>query len=426
MTFSDNHPAPKKIPVAEIISIGEELLIGQTVNTNAAWIAAQLNTIGIQVKKIIVITDDMEEIINGIKTACGESDIVLMTGGLGPTRDDITKQALCRYFDTTLQMDHAVLSDITEFFRNRGLDMIERNSLQAMVPKNATIIRNPFGTAPGLWFNENEKILVAMPGVPFEMQNMLTSTIIPELSKSTGPHQIIHKTVLTTGIGESFLADKISDWEDALPAAVSLAYLPSPGVVKLRLSCKGSHKKRIEETIDRQIEKLQKIIPQYIWGYDNDKLEELLGRALTARGMSIGTAESCTGGYIAHRITSVPGSSAYFRGSVIAYDNLVKQELLSVGKETLDSNGAVSRPVVEAMAVNTRKLLHCDYALAVSGIAGPGGGTGDKPVGTVWIALASDDGLISRKFGFGDNRERNIIRAGITALWMLLKAVRRH
>lgn len=419
-----NHmPAKPLSRNACIISIGEELLIGQTVNTNASWMASRLNSVGIRVIRIYVITDDKEDIIETIRNASDLADLVLITGGLGPTRDDVTKHALCSCFNTSLKMDEGVLADIEVFFKNRGLQMIEMNRMQALVPEKATAIRNPYGTAPGLWFEEAGKITVSMPGVPFEMQHMFDNNVIPEISKRIPPFHIVHRTILTTGIGESFLAEKISAWEKELPKNISLAYLPSPGIVKLRLSSSGHDKEAIERHIGQQTDKLKEIIPAYMWGTDNEKLEEKIGEALKASGKTLVTAESCTGGYIAHRITSVPGSSAYYKGSVITYANDMKKQLLSISQSQLDQYGAVSKEVVTSMAIQARRLYDADYALAVSGIAGPEGGTKDKPVGTVWIAVAAAEGVKSKRYGFGDNRERNIIRASVSAMGILLKAI---
>lgn len=412
-----------QFPHAEIISIGEELLIGQTINTNAAWMASQLNNVGIAVHHIVVITDDQEEIERSLHLALSRADIVLITGGLGPTRDDVTKSALCNYFDSKLIMDEAVLKDISDFFHHRGLRLIELNELQALVPEKATVIRNPYGTAPGLWLTKGRKVVVAMPGVPFEMQHMVTSYVIPELEKWPRRRHILHKTILTTGIGESFLAKKIATWEDQLPGHIKLAYLPSPGIVKLRLTCTGHDKTMMEEAISEEVQKLLKIIPKYIWGFDDEKLEQKAGDALRLQKLTLSTAESCTGGYLTHKITSVPGSSSYFKGSVVAYDNHVKRQVLSVEHTLIDQHGAVSQQVVEQMALNVRKLMHTDLGIAISGIAGPDGGTAEKPVGTVWIAVSGPEETTSQRFSFGDNRERNIIRASVAALGMLLKTI---
>ena len=409
--------------IAEIISIGEELLIGQTVNTNAAWLSRNLNTVGITVRQIVVITDNHDDILNTINEAIQRTDLVLTTGGLGPTRDDITKKALCEIFDSKLIENNTVMSDNMHFFEKRGFELTELNKMQALVPDKAQIIRNPYGTAPGLWFEQNNTILISMPGVPFEMQHMMTDFVLPSLKSRVKEYHIIHKTVLTQGIGESFLAEKISGWEDQLPEYITLAYLPSPGIVKLRLSGKGPNKEIIEKTIEKQLEQLNRIIPNYIWGYDDQVLEALIGKMLTERSYTVCTAESCTGGYISHKLTSVPGSSVYYKGSVIAYSNQTKQQLLSVDPDMLQTYGAVSQEVVEAMAKNSLRLFDTDYSLAVSGIAGPSGGSTTKPVGTVWIAVANKQETISRMFSFGDTRKRNIIRAGVAALGMLKELI---
>ncbi len=409
--------------IAEIISIGEELLIGQTVNTNAAWLSRNLNTVGITVRQIVVIADNHDDILNTINQAIQRADLVLTTGGLGPTRDDITKKALCELFDSKLVENQTVMSDNQHFFEKRGFELTELNKLQALVPDKAQIIRNPYGTAPGLWFEHNNTILISMPGVPFEMQHMMTDGILPALKNRVKEYHIIHRTVLTQGIGESFLAEKISGWEDQLPEFITLAYLPSPGIVKLRLSGKGPDKEIIEKTIETQVEQLHTIIPEYIWGYDDQVMEELIGKMLAERSATVCTAESCTGGYISHKLTSVPGSSAYYKGSVIAYSNQAKQQLLSVDPEILQTYGAVSQEVVEVMARNSLKLFDADYSMAVSGIAGPSGGTDTKPVGTVWIAVANNQKIVSKVYSFGDTRERNIIRAGIAAMGMLKELI---
>jgi nicotinamide-nucleotide amidase len=412
--------------IAEIISIGEELLIGQTVNTNAAWLSRNLNTVGITVRQIVVITDNHDDILNTISQAIQRADLVLTTGGLGPTRDDITKKALCELFDSKLVVNQTVMSDNKHFFEKRGYELTELNKLQALVPDKAQIIRNPYGTAPGLWFEQNNTILISMPGVPHEMQHMMNDFILPALKGKVNDYYIIHKSILTQGIGESFLAEIIAAWEEQLPEFITLAYLPSPGMVKLRLTGKGTDKKIIESAIEDEIKQLQAIIPQYIWGFDDQRLEELIGKMLSGRSYTVCTAESCTGGYISHKLTSVPGSSAYYKGSVIVYSNQAKQKLLSIDKGMLLAYGAVSQEVVEVMAINALKLFDTDYSLAISGIAGPSGGSPGKPVGTVWIAVACKHEVISRIFSFGDTRERNIIRAGVASLSMLKELIEKR
>ncbi len=405
---------------AEIISIGEELLIGQTINSNSAFISSLLNNLGISVRQVTTIADDEEEILRTLTESTGRSALIMLTGGLGPTRDDVTKNALCRFFDCTLKTDEAVLSDIITFFEKRGIEINELNRQQALVPECAKVIRNPNGTAPGLQFEKEGIAYFAMPGVPFEMKAMMQDSILA-LVKTLSPdaNPIVHKTILTQGIGESFLASLIVEWENQLPDFIQLAYLPSPGIVRLRLTGRGKNESLILEAINKEIEKLKIIIPEYIWGYDNETLEGLLGKYLKEKGETLCTAESCTVGYIAHRITSVSGSSRWFKGAVVAYSNEIKHDLLNIEKTMLEQHGAVSQQTVEAMAANAREKIEADWCIAISGIAGPTGGTPEKPVGTVWIAVAGKDTLKSRKFMFGDNRERNIIRSAVAAMAML-------
>lgn len=404
---------------AHIITIGDELLIGQVVDTNSAWIAQRLDGIGIKTLQITSVQDYAPQIQEALEAAVGNCNVVLITGGLGPTKDDITKPTLARFFNSDLVIHQPTLENISRLFKNRGLELTELNMKQAMVPQNCSVIINEVGTAPGMWFEKNGTIVVSMPGVPFEMKSMMENHILPQLSQMINGKVILHKTVLTHGIGESFLSDLISNWEDELPANIRLAYLPSPGMVRLRLTATGEYKASVQLAIETEIEKLSKLIPQYIWGFDDDTMEALVGRMLLEKNAWVATAESCTGGYVAHRLTSVPGSSAYFKGSVVAYSNEIKEKLLGVSPELLISMGAVSGQVVSLMAENCRHALNADYAIAVSGIAGPGGGTDEKPVGTVWVAVAGPHKTTQRLFLFGDNRERNIIRTGFSALNML-------
>lgn len=402
-----------------IISIGNELLSGQTVNTNAAWIASRLSLAGIEVKEIQVAGDEESGILRAIHNAAEHAGLVLITGGLGPTRDDITKQVLCHYFNCSLQEDPVVLEDIRKFFIRRGIDISELNRRQALVPEKATVLRNPYGTAPGLLFRQNNTIFVVMPGVPFEMKAMMDHQVVPLLEKQGRKQFIVHKTILTHGIGESALAELIAKWESLLPESIRLAYLPSPGIVRLRLTASGDQEQGLKNLMHQEIEKLHSIIPEFIWGYDDDTLEGVTGEILKERGFRLGTAESCTGGYISHRITSIPGSSDWFNGCIVAYANPVKEKLLHVSPELIRDHGAVSREVAEAMATGAQNVLNCDYAIGVTGIAGPGGGSRKKPVGTVCIAVAGPSSVVSRKYQFGDNRERNIIRSGNAALALL-------
>jgi len=406
---------------SEIITIGDELLIGQIVNTNASFIAAELNLSGIRVNRITTIADSREDIISALQSVADTTDLVLITGGLGPTNDDITKKTLCEFFDSHLVMNEKALADITEMFRIRGWAVSEPNRKQAELPHNCRAIRNTEGTAPGMWFTKNNRHFISMPGVPFEMKKMLTAEILPELNKSGLLKPFIHKTVLTIGIGESALAERIKDWEDHLPSHIKLAYLPEPGIVKLRLSSYAADIANPLQAIDNEIAKLLKIIPGLVFGYNKDSIQAAIGRMLKERNVSLSTAESCTGGTIAEMITSVAGSSAYYKGSVVAYDNAVKTESLGVDENLISTHGAVSEEVVRAMAKGVKEKLHTDYAISTSGVAGPDGGSIEKPVGTTWIAVATPKHIIAEKFLLGDDRERNIRRASIFALNMLRK-----
>jgi nicotinamide-nucleotide amidase len=407
---------------AEIITIGDEILIGQIVDTNSAWMGTLLNENGIKVYQITSVSDNRQHILNALKEASERADIILITGGLGPTRDDITKHTLCEYFNAKLRLDKDILVDVTNIFKKFGREVTEINRKQAEVPENCIPLHNYNGTAPGMWFEEKGKIYVSMPGVPFEMKALMAEEVIPRLKKKFTLPFIMHKNVLTQGIGESALAEKISDWEDSLAVEnISLAYLPSPSVVRLRLSTRGTDANKMQDSINRKVAELQKIAGDYIYGYDNDTMESVVGALLLKRKETISTAESCTGGYIAHRITSVAGSSDYFKGAIISYANEIKIKELGVREEVLKEHGAVSQPVVEQMAKAARERLNTDYSIAVSGIAGPGGGTPEKPVGTVWIAIATPKRVFSKRWLFAGNRERNILVTGLTALNMLRK-----
>lgn len=409
-----------------IVSIGAELLIGQTINTNAAWVASRLNELGIETREIIVITDQESEILDALRT-CGErADLVIITGGLGPTRDDVTKHALCTYFQSELVLNQQVLDDVEMYFNKLGREVTALNTEQALVPHKARALRNPYGTAPGLWFSEKGKIFIAMPGVPYEMKEMVNTHVLPALSKLTRQQHIIHKSILTHGIGESALAQKIAHWEDQLPKVLQLAYLPSMGIVKLRLSAKGGNKAALEKAIETEIIGLQALIHEYIWGYDDDTLEKVVGELLKRNGATLSTAESCTGGYIAHSITSIPGSSSYFEGSVVAYSNTIKTQLLGVTQETLERHGAVSEQVAVAMAQGVKKLFDTDYSVGITGIAGPDGGSVDKPVGTIWVAAVGKHAVMCKKYSFADNRERNILRSGKSALALIIKLIEKE
>jgi len=405
---------------AKIISIGDELLIGQVVNTNAAWLAEQLNKIGIKVDEILAISDDGKEIERVVKSAISRHDLVITTGGLGPTKDDITKQCLARIFDAKMVLNETVLANNTAFFKSRGFELTEINRKQAEVPECCEVIENTCGTAPCMWFNTpNGGVLISLPGVPYEMKTIVERELLTRLKALNDGQIIIHKTVMTYGLGESFLSERIASWEDALPENFKLAYLPKPGILRLRLSAFGTDENALNAEMARQLEGLQNLIPELIYGYDDESLEAVIFRLLKEKKQTLSVAESCTGGYIAHRITLMPGSSEVFNGSVVVYAYEAKQNLIGVTLETLEKYGAVSEQCVIEMAEGCNKLFNTDYAIAVSGIAGPGGATDEKPVGTVWIAVATPEKTIAEKFSFGDNRERNILRACLSALNML-------
>ncbi len=404
---------------AELITIGDEILIGQIVDTNSAWIAENLNLIGIRVCRIVSIPDSRQIIQNAIGEAFNNADIVILTGGLGPTNDDITKSTLTEYFKGKLIIHKPTLEHLSSMFRTRGLDLTELNRKQAEVPDCCIVLQNRLGTAPGMWFGKEEKILISLPGVPFEMIGLMENEVLPRLSKLITNQIVVHRTIQTFGLPESYLAEKLTDWENQLPRSIKLAYLPSPTSIRLRLSAFGDKEINLTDLIDCEVRKLYQIIPSYIYGEGEVALQEIVGQLLKAKSATLSTAESCTGGTIAHLITQVPGSSAYFKGSIVAYSNEVKEEILGIDPEIIKQYGAVSKPVVEAMANAVKKKLKTDYSIAVSGIAGPDGGSPEKPVGTVWIAVASNKSLFSRELKFSNDRTRNIIRSSVTALNML-------
>ncbi len=406
----------------EIVSIGDELLIGQVVNTNAAWISSRLNDAGIQVIRITAIPDRPEAISGALDEASERADIILMTGGLGPTRDDITKQSLCDYFKTRLVFKEEVADHIRNLFAHRGLSLNDLNMGQARVPEGCTVLPNQQGTAPGMWFEKGGKIYVSLPGVPFEMMTLISEEVIPRLrSRFPNLNRLVHRTVYTQGIPESILAQRIEAWEDSLPANIKLAYLPRAGMVRLRLSGSGLPEEELNAMIDEALGRLEALIPGELFGEGEVNLEVVIGQLLAKSRQTLSTAESCTGGYIAHLITSVAGSSEYYAGSVVAYSNTVKEEVLGVPQKLLQAHGAVSEAVVRAMAEGVSRRLGTDYAIATSGVAGPGGGTPEKPVGTTWIAVKTPARTVAEKYLFGKSRERNIERAALTALNMLRK-----
>lgn len=407
----------------EIITIGDEILIGQIVDTNSAWMATELNTAGFELAQITSVHDDANHIVEALEMALKRADVVLFTGGIGPTNDDITKQTLCSYFDTKLVFNGAVYQNIERLFANRpNYKMNELTKAQAMVPEKCAVIQNEVGTAPITWFDKAGKVVVSMPGVPYEMKRAMSVEIIPRLQKQFETPVIIHKTVQVYGYTESALALKIAEWESNLPEYTHLAYLPNSGVVKLRLSGFLENVLALEFVMNQQMDLLSQLLGNAVVATEDIPIEQLLGNLLMAGGKTVSTAESCTGGNIAHVFTSLPGSSAFFKGSVVAYANEVKENVLQVNPADIEVFGAVSRQVVEQMAVGARKLLKTDVAIATSGIAGPTGGSDEKPVGTTWIAVCSDDQVLSREFRFGKLRDQNILRATQAAL-LLLKEI---
>ena len=405
----------------EIITIGDELLIGQVVDTNSAWMAKILNDNGFQVVHKMTVGDDAGDIGRAIDDARSRVSIVLVTGGLGPTKDDITLKTLCEYFDTSMRFSEEVYAHIERMFRERGYVMNELTRNQAMVPEKATVIRNDVGTAPCTWFERDGGILVSMPGVPYEMKWLMENEVVPRLKQKFHRDLYIrHQTCWVTGIPEAALAIRLTDFENNLPPFVKLAYLPQSGIIRLRLSAYSDDGKKAEETIAALQKQLEAILKGHIVAEEDKNIEVIVGERLRSSGLTVGTAESCTGGSIASLLTSVPGSSDYFLGSVVSYANKIKQQVLGVSGSDLETYGAVSRQVVEQMAKGALQVLGCDYSVSTSGVAGPGGGTPEKPVGTVWIAVANKETVISKEYRFTAIREQNIQRTVNTSLLMLL------
>ena len=405
----------------EVISIGDELLIGQTINTNASWIGEQLNNLGFNVSHGAVISDNKEDIISALKNAANRSDVIIITGGLGPTKDDITKYTLTEYFNTSLELNKDIETSIIAYFKSVNRPILKSNLDQALLPKSCQVLSNSRGTASGMWFEKNNIIYISLPGVPYEMKGIMKEHVIPKLlSKMSGETVLVNKTIRTHGMGESFLAEIIKSWEDNLGSDnINLAYLPSPGIVKLRLSIIGSDKLILEKKLDDAIDELKALIPDQIYGYGNVTMEGIVGNLLKDRELTVATAESCTGGSVSKMLTSISGSSSYFNGSIVSYTNQSKVDLLNVNNNDIEKFGAVSQQVVEQMAEGVRNKLHTDYGISTSGIAGPSGGTKEKPVGTVWIAVASKNRIVSKKLKLGYNRERNIHVSSLSVLNLL-------
>lgn len=415
--------------IAEIITIGDEILIGQIVDTNSAWIGTQLNFSGIKVKQISSVSDDREHILKALHEAENRADLILITGGLGPTKDDITKKTLAEYFGVGMIQHTETENMVRQFFAKRGRELTELNRKQAEVPENCEVLLNHQGTAPGMWFEVRNKIFVSMPGVPFEMKALMENLVLPKLKSKFSLPAIYHKTLLTNGIGESFLAEKIEDWENSLAEEnLKLAYLPSPGMVRLRLSGIGKNSDELKTKIELAFERLIPQINEYFFGYEEygkepDSLEKIIAELLLKNNKTLALAESCTGGYISHLITSIAGSSAFYRGGIIPYHNSHKHELLGVDISIFEKHGAVSEQCVLSMAKGVREKFCSDFAIAVSGIAGPSGGTEEKPVGLVWIAIATPTEIFSEKFQFGNDRNRNIRMTALAALNKLRKCL---
>ena len=393
---------------AEVVTIGDEILFGQITDTNTQWISTELTNIGIRTVRKSSVGDQTEAILGILHEAHQRADVIILTGGLGPTKDDITKKTLCDYFGVGLVRNEEALALVTGFFEKRGRPMTDLNRGQADLPANAVYIQNDWGTAPGMWFEHDGRVYVSLPGVPFEMKNLMTHRILPRLQAHFSTPVIKHKIIRTVGIGESFLAERIADWEDNLPPHIRLAYLPSFGQVKLRLTATGQDTAQIDRELAEQVNKVMPLIQQHVFGFDDDELEVVAGRLLKEKHQTLGIAESCTGGFVSAQITKVPGSSAYFWGSVVSYSNSVKVAQLGVKPETLEQFGAVSEETIRQMAEGVRKTLGTDVGIATSGIAGPDGGTPDKPVGTIWIACATEQRTVTRLLRLGQYRDQNI------------------
>ena len=408
--------------VIKNISIGDELLIGQVINTNAAWLGEHLSEAGFHLDSVLTIGDSERAILDAFD-ACMDAELVLVTGGLGPTADDITKPTVCKFFDTELEFCQAAYDNVLSLFKRRGFQMSERNRSQAMLPKSCVYIPNTYGTAPCMWLEKKGVVFVFMPGVPFEMKGIFTDELLPRIKARFHSVPYEKRVIMTTGIGESFLADRIKEWEEALPGFLSLAYLPQYGMVRLRLSGRHEDADLLHVTLDDQVKKLTQLIPEYIFSMQDQPIERTVFDLLNSKGMTFASAESCTGGNIAHVITLIPGSSDVFKGTAVTYATPMKTKVLGVPAELIEKHGVVSQQVVESMAKGVRNLMEADFGVATTGVAGPSGGTEENPIGTVWIGLASPSGVVSKRFNFGKDRENVINRATIAAYEMLRECV---
>ena len=404
---------------AEIITIGDEILYGQILDTNTQWISLELDKLGIKTVRKSSVGDQASEITQILHEASSRADIVFITGGLGPTKDDLTKKVLADFFDCGLAMHTEALQDVTEFFAKRGRELSDINRDQALLPTKAQFVPNKQGTAPCMWFEEKGLIWVSMPGVPFEMKAIMETEVLPRVIKHFKTPVIFHKVIKTVGIGESYLSDLIQDWELSLPAHIKLAYLPSLGIVKLRLTAFGDDLNSLSADVETELARVMPLISSYVFGYEKEELAEVVGELLRKSKASLGVAESCTGGHLAHQFTQISGSSDYFTGGIVSYANQVKMEQLRVSASILLEFGAVSEPCIRAMAEGAHKVLGTTYSLATSGIAGPTGGTEEKPVGTVWIALAHPEGVITRKLQLAGTRMQNIHMTSLASINLL-------
>ena len=409
--------------LAELLTIGDEILYGQIVDTNSQWMSVALDLVGIRVIRKTSVGDQEQEILTAMAEAERRADIILITGGLGPTSDDRTKPCLAKYFGCELQIHEEALAEVTEFFASRGRELTEINRQQAALPSCCTKITNVIGTAPGMWFEKNGKVFVAMPGVPHEMKRMMKERIVPKLEQTFELPAIVHKVIRTVGIGESVLAEKISVWEKKLPPHIKIAYLPGLGDVKVRLTAMGDSREQLNKELDALTVSIQPLAASYIYGYGEETLEEVIGKILREKKLTLSIAESCTGGYLSHLITSVPGCSDYFLGSMVPYDYEIKMRQLGVRPEVLAKNGAVSEPTIVEMANIVRAKFNTDIGVATSGIAGPGGATPDKPVGLIWIAYSDKYHTITKKLQLTKDRMINIRMASIAVLNLIRLSV---
>ncbi len=409
-----------------ILTIGDEILIGQIIDTNSAWMGQQLNLQGAEVIEITTLSDTRESILEGFKKAEKNADVILITGGLGPTKDDITKKVMAEHFGAGMVFHDETWERIARMFEKWGRSTTEAHKNQCFMPQNAEILLNKMGTAPGMWFQENGKVYVSMPGVPYEMKYLMEHEVLPRLKESFPAEPISHRTILTIGEGESRIASRIEKFEESLPENIKLAFLPGMGAVRLRLTGRGGNAADLETVLDAKKAELETLIPELIFGHGTETLEERIGVLLKERSLTFATAESCTGGHIAHKLTTVPGSSAYFLGGIVSYSNEMKMRQLGVQASTLEANGAVSEPVVQEMAKGVIANIGADISLSISGIMGPGGGSEEKPVGTVWMAVADKDRVVTEKLTIGKNRITNIQYASVKALDLVRRFLLKH